>query len=566
MAGPMTTEARYRVGPLLGRGGMAEVNRGTDTRLDRQVAIKRLRPELAMNPVFRARFRREAAAAAKLNHPGIVAVLDSGELQTGNLSIPFIVMELIDGTTLRDILCIDGTVAPERALAMTAAILDALAASHAAGVIHRDIKPANVMLTKSGQIKVADFGIARAASDDAATLTLTATVMGTAQYMSPEQVRGEPVDPRSDLYSVGCLLYELIVGCPPFNGSNAISIAYQHVSETPVAPADRNPTIPTGIDRIVMKALAKAPADRYQTAERMKADIDGVLSGRRTTGSAAASTADSRKTMGSSASDHIALTASPRARRHRHALLAMVILLMLGIAGYGYDRFSASQLAAASEVPAVLGFSRTQAESVLRNAQLVPRVHLVNGPATAINTVIRQTPSAGQHVAARTVVTVEVDIGPQQASIPRGLVGRSVEQVRDLLIEAGFSNVTTQASSSTANVATGTVTALYPPAGERIATSERIIVTYVGGRQTKLTRPPARSSNSTSTSGASSSTTDTSQGTVEQRKAPESVGKNPKQSEKVGSSKKAKESKKAKRSKKAKTSKVDQPDKPKKAA
>ena len=277
----------------------------------------------------------------------------------GDTLIPFIVMELVDGTTLRETLHVDSTVAPERALEMTAAILDALAASHAVGIIHRDIKPGNVMLTTSGQIKVADFGIARTAGDDAATVTQTATVMGTVQYMSPEQARGDAVDPRSDLYSVGCLLYELLVGQTPFSGSSAISIAYQHVSETPLTPTARNPSIPAEIDQIVMKALAKAPADRYQTAEQMKADIDAVQSGWPTAGKPPAFTVDNPNPIDSPTVDHRSMTPSRPARRRRHALLAIVVaFLMLGIAGYGYNRFSASQPPATSEVPAVLGFSR----------------------------------------------------------------------------------------------------------------------------------------------------------------------------------------------------------------
>jgi serine/threonine protein kinase len=271
-------QGRYQARELLGRGGTADVYRGFDTRLGRPVAIKRLRPDLAPNPIFRARFRREAQAAAKLCNPSIVAVYDSGEErdETGSPS-PFIVMELVEGCTLRDRLRSEGTVGPEHALQLTSAVLDALACSHAAGIVHRDIKPGNVLISQDGTVKVADFGIARMASDPSGTVTSAGTVLGTAHYISPEQGRGEPVDVRSDIYSVGCMLYELLVGRPPFTSDTLVGILYKHISEAPEPPSQANSEVPAEIDTIVLKALAKDPAERYQSACEMRAEIDDVL-------------------------------------------------------------------------------------------------------------------------------------------------------------------------------------------------------------------------------------------------------------------------------------------------
>ena len=234
MAEPMAHRlaGRYEVRSLIGRGGMAEVHLGFDTRLSRVVAIKMMRRDLAQDSIFQARFRREAQSAASLNHPNIVAVYDTGEERDtkSDVMVPYIVMELVEGVTLREVLRDGRKIVPARALEFTAGVLDALSYSHRAGIIHRDIKPANVMLTPAGTVKVMDFGIARAVADTSATMTQTAAVIGTAQYLSPEQARGEKVDQRSDLYSVGCLLYELLCSEPPFKGDSPVSVAYQHLS------------------------------------------------------------------------------------------------------------------------------------------------------------------------------------------------------------------------------------------------------------------------------------------------------------------------------------------------
>ncbi|WP_155057115.1 Stk1 family PASTA domain-containing Ser/Thr kinase [Streptomyces blattellae] len=279
MEEPRRLGGRYELGQVLGRGGMAEVYLAHDTRLGRTVAVKTLRADLARDPSFQARFRREAQSAASLNHPAIVAVYDTGEDYIDNVSIPYIVMEYVDGSTLRELLHSGRKLLPERAMEMTIGILQGLEYAHRNGIVHRDIKPANVMLTRNGQVKVMDFGIARAMGDSGMTMTQTSAVIGTAQYLSPEQAKGEQVDARSDLYSTGCLLYELLTVRPPFVGDSPVAVAYQHVREEPQPPSVFDPEITPEIDAIVLKALTKDPNYRYQSADEMRADIEACLDG-----------------------------------------------------------------------------------------------------------------------------------------------------------------------------------------------------------------------------------------------------------------------------------------------
>lgn len=274
---PKILGGRYEVGDLIGRGGMAQVHRGYDTRLSRAVAIKILRADLASDPTFLARFRREAQSAAALNHPSIVSVYDTGEEQVtgdgGTISLPYIVMEYVKGRTVSSLLSSGDPLPIDEAIQIVVGVLSALEYSHQEGIIHRDIKPGNIMLTASGKVKVMDFGIARAIADSAATMTATNSVVGTAQYLSPEQARGEVVDTRSDLYSTGCLFYELLTGRPPFVGDSAVAVAYQHVSETPKPPSYYASDIPEALDRVVLKALAKKRDERYQSANQFRADL-----------------------------------------------------------------------------------------------------------------------------------------------------------------------------------------------------------------------------------------------------------------------------------------------------
>ncbi|MFD5536433.1 Stk1 family PASTA domain-containing Ser/Thr kinase [Streptomyces sp. NPDC127079] len=279
MEEPRRLGGRYELGHVLGRGGMAEVYLAHDTRLGRAVAVKTLRVDLARDPSFQARFRREAQSAASLNHPAIVAVYDTGEDYIDGVSIPYIVMEYVEGSTLRELLHSGRKLLPERAMEMTIGILQGLEYAHRSGIVHRDIKPANVMLTRNGQVKVMDFGIARAMGDAGMTMTQTAAVIGTAQYLSPEQAKGEQVDARSDLYSTGCLLYELLTVRPPFVGDSPVAVAYQHVREEPQPPSVFDPEITPEMDAIVLRALVKDPNYRYQSADEMRADIEACLDG-----------------------------------------------------------------------------------------------------------------------------------------------------------------------------------------------------------------------------------------------------------------------------------------------
>jgi len=270
---------RYELGMVIGRGGLAEVYLGHDTRLGRTVAVKTLRADFARDPSFQARFRREAQTAASLNHPAIVAVYDTSEEDIDGTSIPYIVMQYVDGSTLHQLLRSGRKLLPERDMEITIGILQALEYSHRNGIVHRDIKPTNVMLTRNGEVKVMDFGVARALGDADMTMTQTAAIIGTAHYMSPELAKGEQVDARSDLYSTGCLLYELFTLRPPFIGDSPVAVAYQHVREEPVPPSAVDREITPEMDAIVLKVLAKDPDHRYQSAAEMRADIEACLDG-----------------------------------------------------------------------------------------------------------------------------------------------------------------------------------------------------------------------------------------------------------------------------------------------
>lgn len=268
--GGLVGDGRYRLTHRLGRGGMAEVFAAEDVRLGRTVAVKLLRADLAEDPISKARFTREAQSVAGLNHHTIVAVYDSGEDVVGGQSVPYIVMEIVEGRTIRDLLINAEAPGPEQALIIVSGVLEALAYSHQHGIVHRDIKPANVIITHNGAVKVMDFGIARALHGASTTMTQTGMVMGTPQYLSPEQALGKAVDHRSDLYATGCMLYELLALRPPFTGETPLSVVYQHVQDIPTPPSEVSDASPPELDGLVMRALAKEPDDRFQTAEEMR--------------------------------------------------------------------------------------------------------------------------------------------------------------------------------------------------------------------------------------------------------------------------------------------------------
>lgn len=383
MTQPKVVGDRYELGELIGYGGMAEVHRGRDTRLNRDVAIKVLRADLARDPSFLTRFRREAHSAAGLNHPSIVSVYDTGEdFAPDGTALPFIVMEYVEGRTLRDILKSEGRLPARRAMEITADICAALDFSHRNGIIHRDVKPANVMITPTGAVKVMDFGIARAVADASSSVTQTANVIGTAQYLSPEQARGESVDARSDVYSTGCLLYELVTGVPPFQGDSPVAVAYQHVRENPVMPSARNPDVPRAVDSIVMKALAKNQLNRFQSAGEMRSDLQRALANQPVTAESVMTDAERTQFIARTPPPVVPLRRDyeqPEERSSRRAALiwaavVVALLLVIGVGGYAIVHFGSDNNAAKSAaVPAVVGQLPSAAEQALTRAHFVAR-------------------------------------------------------------------------------------------------------------------------------------------------------------------------------------------------
>ncbi len=496
---PNVVGGRYEMSGTLGRGGMAEVRRAVDRRLGRPVAVKQLRPDLATDPTFQARFRREAQSAAGLNHPTIVAVYDTGEEtdpRTG-VSIPYIVMELVEGPTLRDVLRDGRKILPERALELTQGVLDALSYSHKAGIIHRDIKPANVMLTQTGGVKVMDFGIARAMADTSATMTQTAAVIGTAQYLSPEQARGEPVDARSDIYSAGCLLYELLVGRPPFIGDSPVSVAYQHVRETPVPPSRLDPVISDDIDAVTLKALAKDPADRYQSARAMKADIARVLAGQQAT--AVVPRVEDRPLAYESPTRVVAAPPPLEIRREEVveeetparrrggtvALVTVLVLLLLAGGGFALWRVlnSGTTPVAQVQVPNVLTYTEQQATEQITSRGLSVKITKENGDDATKGTITQQKPIGGTSVDPSTEVNLTLNEGSKTGVIPDGLVGDDVDAASKALAGDNFTNVkTVAAKTEDAGAKEGEVLSISPRAGSTVALDSTVTLTYATGK------------------------------------------------------------------------------------
>ncbi len=438
---------RYDVGQVIGRGGMAEVYEGTDRRLNRRVAIKVLRPDLARDPMFQERFRREAQSAAGLNHPNIVAIYDTGEDLIGEgatqVSIPYIVMEYVDGVTLRHMLNNGPRILPERALEVVAGVLAALDYAHRHGIVHRDIKPANIMINSHGDAKVMDFGIARAMSDAATAVTATSAVMGTAQYLSPEQARGESVDARSDIYSTGCVLYELLTSNPPFNGESPVSIAYQHVNEVPKLPSSVDPSIPAALDSIVMTALTKAPANRYQTAAEMRVDIERAMAGLpiATRPNASAVAADSSATTVLPITNQAPATTTLVAEKKQDTkkkwmtvgiatVVSAALLLFLGnqFLPSGQDLVTTPNLK-----------SKTVDEAALALAEVGLKVGTETPQAddnVPKGTIIGQDPAPGELIEAGQAVNLIVSAGKDQVPVPDLTILPTVDDARLALTQA----------------------------------------------------------------------------------------------------------------------------------
>ncbi|MDJ0352487.1 Stk1 family PASTA domain-containing Ser/Thr kinase [Pseudarthrobacter sp. PH31-O2] len=549
--GPVNTQrvlsGRYELGELIGRGGMADVFRGVDTRLGRTVAVKLLRPDLARDPQFQARFKREAQAVAALNHPSIVAIYDTGDHSVpgdheDTVRVPYIVMEFVSGKTIRDLIR-SKDVGIDQAIDFTLGVLAALDYSHKAGIVHRDIKPANVMYCpESNSVKVMDFGIARAMADSAATMTQTQAVVGTAQYLSPEQARGETVDARSDLYSAGCLLYEMLAGRPPFIGDSPVSVAYQHVREIPELASSLNPDVSEALDSVLMKALQKNRADRFQDAAAFRRALRAARSGVGVTAPPASEaptnpndtipTPDNAPTaafsvtgarflddshtgrlrpalespayddgapMASGVSYGAADTGSlplvlPPEREHtRHQksrrrtwITALMIVTVLVLAGGGLWLYNLMNQApppvAKVLVPSVTSLTETEALQKLYNAGLRPQLkHMQNETITkgiAIGTV----PAVGSPLDPNSDITLNISEGPSVITIPADLPGRTEAAARDVLRQKGLAGApgTTMANSPT--VPSGLVITTNPAPGQNVAAGSTVEIIVSTGK------------------------------------------------------------------------------------
>lgn len=449
---------RYEVRELIGSGGMADVYRAYDRRLSRLVAIKMLRADLARDPSFQTRFRREAQAAAGLNHPSIVSVHDTGTEEHEWGMVPYIVMEYVDGITIREVLREKNLPTVTRSLQIVRDILDALDYSHEHGIVHRDIKPGNVMITPDGEIKVMDFGIAKALDDVDATVTHAWTVVGTAQYLSPEQTRGETADARSDLYATGCLLYELIVGAPPFVAETPVAMAYKHANDLLVLPSKLVSGLPPGIDNVLSHALTKDPVLRYQTAALMREDIDRLLTGGK-----------------------VKAPAERRAKRSVRSWLIPLLIVSVLAAGSSFAYLLVTGKMGTSRTlittQDVSGFNLDQARRALSQFQIV--VERAPDVRTPKDLVIAQNPTAGSKLSPNSTITLTLSDGPGSTTVPEMLLGKSLDMARQLLAASGL--VIAKTNPINSEQAPGTVLAVSPPAGTTLQAGSGVILDIASG-------------------------------------------------------------------------------------
>lgn len=475
---------RYQIGALLGRGGMADVHAGIDTRLNRKVAIKLLKPSLANDPKFRLLFREEAQKAARMAHPTIVRVFDAGEETVRDPSgletqVPFIVMEFVDGRLLKDIIS-DGPLELDEAARIIGQVLTALEYSHRALLVHRDIKPGNIMVTQNGQVKVMDFGIARAVSDNSATVADTSAVLGTAQYFSPEQARGESVDARTDLYSTGVVLFELLTGEPPFHGDRPVAVAYQHISETPVRPSSINPKVSPAMDAVALHALEKDKFARYQSAAEFRTAVESAAAGEVVQTKAVkddfnatlfgvnpASRAGSEATMrqlANSADDRVVRTQSrpPVAWIWGGVSIMAVILIavMLWVMNLQPTQIGVDL---AVNVPEVAGMTYESGAQKLTDLELVPNRLTEPSEDSPEGTITRIDPQPGTKVGKGYTVKVWVSTGKTLVAIPT-ITNMTEEAAIAALTAAGFKYGATTTSHSI-SVPAGVVMSTSPDGG-----------------------------------------------------------------------------------------------------
>ncbi|MBV8541056.1 MAG: Stk1 family PASTA domain-containing Ser/Thr kinase [Pseudonocardiales bacterium] len=487
---PRLLSDRYELGETLGYGGMSEVHRGRDVRLGRDVAVKVLRADLARDPQFQHRFRREAQNAAALNHPAIVAVYDTGETDSGYGPLPYIVMEFVDGRTLRDIVKTEGPMDGQRAMETMADVCAALDFSHRNGIIHRDVKPANVMINNDGAVKVMDFGIARALADGQG-VTQTAAVVGTAQYLSPEQARGEPVDARSDVYAAGCVLYELITGDPPFTGDSPVAVAYQHVREDPSPPSRQNPGVPAALDAVVLKAMSKNPANRYQSAAEMRTDLVRVLSGQRQLAPVIMTDADRDLMLDSGPTVAVRPIRPSRADRRRSEILdgpaderrsgrglwVLAMVVVIAVVGLFLLLFTDVFGGGPQPVPLpnVVGEPVVQAEQALSADGFQTERHPVESTPQDLDRVVDMSPS-GQALRG-TTIRLDVGAGPAEVEVPN-LLGLDRVQAQASLQQVGLVLSPDQLQQVVQNDKdVGRVLAQDPPTGRQLAKGKSVVIT-----------------------------------------------------------------------------------------
>ncbi|GLY36455.1 serine/threonine protein kinase [Amycolatopsis sp. NBRC 101858] len=510
MSTPRLLSNRYELGETLGYGGMSEVHHGHDVRLGREVAIKILRADLARDPQFQERFRREAQNAAALNHPAIVAVYDTGEANTEFGPLPYIVMEYVEGRTLRDIVKTEGPMSQKRAMEVMADVCAALDFSHRHGIVHRDVKPANVMITKNGAVKVMDFGIARAMHDGQSAMTQTAAVIGTAQYLSPEQARGESVDARSDVYAAGCVLYELITGEPPFTGDSPVAVAYQHVREDPNPPSSVNPAVAPELDAVVLKALAKGPANRYQSAAEMRSDLVRTLSGQRPAAPMVMSEDERTQVMNADRRQPQRYEEydapddeDPKAKRRRRTILAALaavfvlgaVLLIMWLSGSFKGGGDQTGTVA---IPDVKGQSELAAKNTLREKgfnNFAPNKTVVcgvpdasgNTPCTSdqVNQVISVTPDVGTPVATTAQITLTIGTAPGKVKVP-DLKNLGRDDAEAKLKEAGLTlNQSIQDVDTNDPDQVGKVVSQTPQADSEVQQGTSVSISIGKGKQQK---------------------------------------------------------------------------------
>lgn len=489
MTDPKILGDRYELDEVVGRGGMAEVWRGRDVRLGRTVAIKMLRVDHSSDSTFQERFRREAQSAASLNHHNIVAVYDTGEDMLNGHRIPFIVMEYVEGHTLRELVRDHARFTPERCIEVMIATLDALEYSHRAGIVHRDIKPGNIMITNNGEVKVMDFGIARSLADTGMALTQTAAVVGTAQYISPEQARGEQADARSDLYATGCVLYELLTGRPPFVGDSLVSVAVSHVREMAALPSALDPSVPPELDSIVMKSLAKDRRERYQSAYEMQADLQRAAAGLPV--AAASDVAASTQLMGGTAVTQ-AYNQQPTTYEDQRyddyddedsggvPVWAVVLgtLAALAIAGLiGFLLFRDDSPATVT-VPRVIGMSQQEAEQTLTNEDLSVTVETREAENDdEIGNVVAQSPEPSTQAEEGDTVTITIGQAPEEVEVP-DVVGDNVDDARTTLQNAGLTvDVADETVETDDEAQDGTVESTSPGPGESVEPETTVTLT-----------------------------------------------------------------------------------------